>query len=342
MPAACSPRVVIVGNPGEVHVGRHLCTAARNRRIDATLCDTTKAYNAPTPLRVLNWRLRGHRPTWLSRFSREVLRTCREMRPTVVIATGIAPIDRQTLQSIGALGIERLLYLTDDPWNPAHEAHWFFDALGMYDRVFTPRMIMDDLVRAGCRAVEYLPFGYAPDVHFPEPPQTPEERRRFSSDIVFVGAADRDRVRWMEPLVASGWHVALYGAYWERYSGTRSAARGPADARTVRLAIGGSRTSLCLVRTANRDGHSMRSLEVPAIGACMLVEDTPEHRSLFGADRDAVLYVTEPAEVGERLKTLQPAEGSRLASAARAIVTGGRHTWSDRLDTMMRAVTSVE
>ena len=41
------------------------------------------------------------------------------------------------LGAIGRLGIERINFLTDDPWNPAHHAPWFMKALPEYDEVFT-------------------------------------------------------------------------------------------------------------------------------------------------------------------------------------------------------------
>jgi len=141
----------------------------------------------------------------------------------------------------------------------------------------------------------------------------------------------------MAPLISAGFRVALYGGYWERHSQTRRAARGMADAATVRKAIGGGATTLCLVRRANRDGHSMRSFEVPAIGACMLVEDTAEHREIFGDSRNAVDYVNSPEDAVQRVRVLllDRCERDRLTRSAHALIASGHHTWSDRLKTML-------
>ena len=331
--------VLIVGNAGEVHVGRHLLHAAGESGIEATLCDTTTAYAGSTLTRAFNWRLRGRRPANITEFSRQVVQVCRERQPAAVIATGLAPLDATAMRAIGEMGIRRVNFLTDDPWNETHYASWFMDVLDQDDVVFTPRTAnVDDLRGAGCRWVGYLPFAYAPDIHFTDPPATDNERMRFEADVVFVGGADRDRVDWMAPLISAGFRVALYGGYWDRHSQTRGAARGMADAATVRKAIGGGATTLCLVRRANRDGHSMRSFEVPAIGACMLVEDTVEHRTIFGEARQAVEYVTSPDEAVARITALLPdrTERHRLTSSAHALIASGNHTWSDRLRTMLK------
>jgi len=338
-----SQRIVIVGNPDEVHVGRHLLQAAHALGIDARLCDTTAAYSGSRLRRTVDWRWRGRRPANMTAFSRRVVATCRECRPACVIATGIAPVDAEAMQALGGLGIRRVNFLTDDPWNQAHFAPWFMDALIHYDDVRTPRTAnIDDLRRHGCRHVAYLPFAYAPDIHFNDPPANDDERQHFDADVVFVGGADRERVTWIAPLIAAGFRVALYGGYWERHAETRSAARGMADAATVRKAVGGSATALCLVRRANRDGHSMRSFEVPAIGACMLVEDTAEHRQIFGEAGATVEYVTSPESACDRTKRLldDQCKRHRLSRSVHDLIAAGHHTWSDRLTAILEGRTA--
>jgi spore maturation protein CgeB len=334
-----SSSIVIVGNPDEVHVGRHLLHAAGEIGLDATLCDTNRAYSASTLRRAFNWRVRGRRPANLTEFSRQVVAECQARRPMSLVATGLAPVNAESMRAIGKMGIRRINYLTDDPWNEAHYAPWFMDVLAECDAIFTPRTAnVTDLREAGCRWVEYLPFAYAPDIHFPDPPTTEDERQRFESDVVFAGGADDDRVAWMAPLISAGFRVALYGGYWDRHAETRSVARGMANAATLRKAIGGGATALCLVRRANRDGHSMRSFEVPAIGACMLVEDTVEHHQIFGEPGQAVQYVSSPKAAVERVGALlnDDCNRNRLNRTAHALITSGRHTWSDRLRAMLK------
>jgi spore maturation protein CgeB len=85
----------------------------------------------------------------------------------------------------------------------------------------------------------------------------------------------------------------------------------------------------------------MRSLEIAAIGGCMLAEDTTEHRELFGAEGEAVLYFGAPAEAATKARSLidNPAERQRLAAALHARIVGGGHTYRDRLGAMTATAT---
>lgn len=283
------------------------------------------------------WWLLGHRPPRLASFSADVLRICQQLRPRYLLTTGLAPVNRMALEAIGSLGINRLNYLTDDPWNPAFRARWFFEALPMYDTVFSARRAnMADLERLGCRAVRYMPFGFDPKLCYPQPADA-SESSRLVADILFVGGADRDRIPFIAALAAAGFSTALYGDQWERFPETQPHYCGYADPQTLRQATGAAKIALCLVRRANRDGHVMRSFEIPAIGACMLVEDTQEHREIFGPDGEAVVYFRSIPEMIDKARWLldRPAERQRLAAAAHTRIAAGRHTYQDRLAAML-------
>src|SRR5207237_9229724 len=119
-----------------------------------------------------------------------------------------------------------------------------------------------DLRKHGCALVSYLPFAYAPQVHYSEPPHTDETDGDFSADVAFAGGADPDRVSLVAALIRDGFTVALYGGYWDRYPETRQATRGHAGPQTLRKAIGAAQVALRPVRRANSDGDSMRPLAV--------------------------------------------------------------------------------
>jgi len=236
------------------------------------------------------------------------------------------------------LGVERLNYLTDDPWNPAHKAPWFMRALLHYDHVFSPRRSnLKDLRKFGCPKISHLPFAYSREIHFSELPVGSEEQQRFSSDIIFAGGADPERKPYLAELIKEGLRVALYGGYWERYRETKAHAMGHADPHTLRKAVAGAKVALCLVRRANRDGHSMRTFELAAMGACILAEDTEEHREILGQDGEAVVYFRTIPEMVQRSRWLieHPQERMRLAHAARNRIVMGQNTYRDRLRAML-------
>jgi len=328
-------KLLIVGNDGGTNIGGSLLRAARGLAIDSELVAARRAMEAAVWLRRANWWLRGRRPTRLDEFSRDLVSTVRSARPEWLLTTGVAPCHRAALDAIGAAGVRRLNYLTDDPFNPAQRAPWFLNALPAYDHVFSPRRSnIADLLRLGCRDVSYLPFGYDPDLHHPD---WGPGAGKSESDVMFAGGADRDRRPYIAALIATGLTVALYGDYWEGFPESRAHARGHADPSTLCRATGSAKVALCLVRRANRDGHTMRSFEIPAVGACMLAEDTQEHRKIFGREGEAVAYFSTATDMLDKLRWLLACdqERSRLAAVAHHLITKGEHTYKDRLLAML-------
>lgn len=327
--------MVIVGNPEPFHLGAHLLRAACGLGWPTELVDTQRAYTGSRWLRALLWRLAGRRPARLHAFSREVEAACMGTKCTHLLTTGLAPVHAEELRELGRRGVKRINYLSDDPWNPAHRAPWFLTALREYDVVFNPRrQNLEDLHRHGCRRVEYLPFGYDPELHTPADGATAEER---AVDVLFAGGADADRLPYARALVAGGLNVALYGGYWDRHADLRPHWRGHADLPTLCRVTPAAKLVLCLVRRANRDGHAMRSFEAPAMRGCLLMEDTPEHRELFGADGECVVYFRDIDGMVAKAKELLPRveERARLAAAAHRRICSGGHTYTDRLRTML-------
>ncbi len=331
-------RLLIVGHTETMHVGSHLGRAADALSVVAEICDAANAYAGPAWRRRADWWLRGRRPVRLEAFSTEVVQAARRFQPTMVLTTGVAPVHTKALDALGEMGIVRANFLTDDPWNPAHRAPWFFEALGHYDHVFSPRQAnLADLGRVGQAEVHYLPFGYDPAVHFVEPPASADEASGYAADVMLAGGADPDRVAVIAALVGAGLGVAVYGGYWDTFAETAGSARGRLDAAGLRRATGAATVCLGLVRRANRDGHAMRSFEVPAMGGCLLAEDTSEHRAIFGPEGAAVLYFTTPNHAASQARRLvaDPDLRQRLANRAHALVAGGGHTYRDRLAVLL-------
>jgi spore maturation protein CgeB len=136
----------------------------------------------------------------------------------------------------------------------------------------------------------------------------------------------------------------VYGGYWHKRAISGAHARGIADVATLRRATSAASVTLCLVRRANRDGHVMRSFEIPACGGCMLADDTPEHQSIFGPEGETVTYFQTAEEMVEKARWLlgHQRARSRLASAAHALVRSGDHSYAQRLRTMLAAESATQ
>jgi hypothetical protein len=293
-------------------------------------------HTVPLIIRRVKFRFVGGLPLGYRQFNRDILAAARDLGPEIVLITGSTPVIASTLQELkGRNGAVVVNYATDDPFNGLARAGWGATNIPLYDLyACTKRAIMDDVRAAGCRHVAFVPFGYEPSLHFLDEFGSAEESEGFSSDVVFVGGADRDRHPYFEALVRGipDLRLHLYGLYWDRNRTLARYARGLALGRDFRLALGGTKIAPCLVRRANRDGHVMRSFEVPACGAFMLAERTAEHQEFFREGEEAA-YFGSPAElvdkVGYYLK--HDEERQRMAEAAYRKVTGGKHTYFDRL-----------
>jgi spore maturation protein CgeB len=324
-------RLLIAGNLGGTNVGDSFFHAAQSMGLVVRVVETRHAFAGFSLWRAFNWRVLGHRPAALGRYSRMLRTVLAEFRPAVLLATGIAPVTAKLLADAKKAGVRCINYLTDDPWNPDQCSRWFFQALPFYDAVFSPRRAnLDDLRAAGCARVEYLPFAYDP--RFAHPVEVTVNGDE--PDVVFVGGADPERAPILGRLIAAGFRVAIYGSYWETYAETRAATCGQVAPATLCRATATAKLALCLVRRANRDGHVMRTYEIAAIAACMLAEDTPEHRDILG---DTAVYFRDTDELIAHARELvrDPARRARLATAVRERITGGRNTYADRLSQML-------
>jgi spore maturation protein CgeB len=81
----------------------------------------------------------------------------------------------------------------------------------------------------------------------------------------------------------------------------------------------------------------MRTFEIPAVGACMVVEDTQDHRAIFGDEGERVILFQSPLEMVEKTRLLlnDHDRRSKLREAVHAHIVTGHNMYADRLRTMM-------
>jgi spore maturation protein CgeB len=337
--ATDSMRLMIVGHPGPSHVGGHLVDAARELGIEPTVVDVRGA-DGSRALQALSWRLRDRRPAGHRAFVAATLAEARRVRPSLILATGQVPLGADALRVLGENGARRVNFLTDDPFNPRLRARWFLASLGEYDALYSPRHAnLAELRSASLRPVSYLPFACNPRQHHPDDAAEPSVHDR----LLFIGGADDDRAAILREVVSSGVAVTLIGGYWDRYRDLRGSHLGFAGPETINRVTRSAHACLILVRRANRDGHVMRSFEAAAAGGCLLVEDTADHRELYGEDGTSALFFRTPADIVERVRWLftHPEARRRLADHARHRIglTAG-HTYTDRLRRIIEDATA--
>jgi len=289
-------------------------------------------------------RLLGYRrhPVSSSVLNEALMTTAADFRPNLVVVVmgfHIAPeVIAAIRDEIGAITVN---YATDDPFNWRIGTPELIQSIPHYDVYATTKQaIIPDVKRAGGRDVRYVRFGYKSSVHFYDPPVLPDEQKRFSADVAFAGEADADRLPFFRALLRAIPHLnlALYGGLWNRDGELRRYFRGPVRGRDFRMAHGGAKVVVNLVRRENRDDHVMRTFEAPACGAFMLHERTESHLDIYKEGRDAAFFGSSEElidKVRYYLRHDHERERIRQAGYARTISAG--HSYRNRLEQILQA-----
>lgn len=288
--------------------------------------------------RILAPLLRG-RPSGRGLLRRRLVRACKNFKPDLLLAIKGAALDAELLQEIRARTASLLvMYSTDHPFNANVCPPGYVAALKYWDVIATPRSSTIPQIRAHCSGdVFHLPFGYDTCLHHPESPASDSERAGYSSDVLFAGGCDRDRIPFLHPLAElDGLDVHYYGGYYQFTAALRRRDHGYASGRLYRLALSLTKVALCLVRRANCDGHVMRTFETPACGAFMLAERTDEHMSLFEEDREAAFF-SSPEELLDKAQFYIRHDSARASIARNGYhrVVSQPNTYSDRLSVLL-------
>jgi spore maturation protein CgeB len=266
-----------------------------------------------------------------------MVKTARRIQPDVIVVTKGAFLAPETLATVKSDTDAVLVnYATDDPFNPKVSSSRLLASLPYFDvYACTKRAIMVDVLAAGCPLAVYVPFAYKPALHFPEDSKETKERLRYECEVAFIGTADPDRFSYFETLIRAipGLNLKIYGTYWNRHPRLRRYHHGVARGREFRLALSGARIALNPLRQANRDGHTMRSFELPACGAFMLAERTDEHAALFREGSEMACFGSDEELVDHvRHYLANPEERDAIAANGLRAVNLGRHTYADRLE----------
>ncbi len=189
-----------------------------------------------------------------------------------------------------------LSYNLDDPTGRRDGNLWrtLLRALPAYDLCVVVRDESTTEYRAlGVRNLLQVYRGYDEVAHAPEPFSAADEAA-WRAPVVFVGTWMPERGGFLAQLLRSGVPLAIYGNRWEKAPEWRvlqRALRGHAvlGAGYVK-AIRYAQVSLGLVSQGNRDLHTQRSAEIPAIGGLLCAERTREHVQMYSDGVEAVFW----------------------------------------------------
>jgi spore maturation protein CgeB len=285
---------------------------------------------------------------WRGRFNRGLIARVRHSHPDLVLVFKGIELSCRTLEDLRRLPGRPVLV----NWNPdspfdttaSNTSRQLVESIQLYDIYFIwDRDLFAPLREAGARRVEYLPFGYDPDVHHPVD-LTAAEREQNRSQVCFIGGYTPHRAALLETL--TGFDVKIWGPNW-RWLPSRSPLRnvlqgGWTHGEEMSRAFSAADIVLNFIRPQNGQAHNMRTFEAPATGSLMLSTRTRDQLGWLPEGR-AAAYFDTPAGLAEQTAyyLANPVRRSKVAAEGHRIVTTGGHTYADRMRELIAAVRSL-
>ena len=223
-------------------------------------------------------------------------------------------------------------YNVDDPYGSRDGRKWrlYLKSVPHYDLVAVVRSPnVEEARRFGARDVMLVNRSADEVAHAPRSLSS-EDRKRWASDVVFVGTWMPERGPFMAKLVNAGVPLTLYGDRWQRaveWPTLQPHWRGSGlyNQDDYSRACQCAKVCLGLLSSENRDTVTQRSFEIPYLGGVFCAQRTEEHLSLYEENKEAVFW-SSPEECAAQCKRLLAddawREQLRIAGQARCIRNG--------------------
>jgi spore maturation protein CgeB len=221
-----------------------------------------------------------------------------------------------------------LNYNVDDPYGTRDANNWmqYRRAVRAYDLVVVVRKENVEEARSlGARKV-LMVFRSADEIAHAPIQLSEKERAKWTTDVLFVGTAFPERGPFFAKLVSYGVPLSIYGHHWEKlkeWKTIRPYWKGLSlvEKYTYAAAIVAAKVNLGLLSKGNRDLHTQRSLEIPALGGLFCAERTEEHLALYEEDKEAVFW-SSAEECAAKCRALLADEAWR-----RSVAENGRRRY---------------
>jgi hypothetical protein len=199
-------------------------------------------------------------------------------------------------------------YNNDDPFGGRDKKKWrlYLEAVPHYDLLAVVRPVnVAEAYSLGAKKVLQV-FMAVDELDGPRE-ITPQDRRRFPHEVLFIGTWMPERGPFLQELLRAGVPLAIYGNDWQKapeWPALQTVWQGPAIYGDDYLkAIQLAKVSLGLLSKGNRDLHTTRTFEIPYCGGLLCAERTSEHLQLYQEDIEAV-YWSDVQECIEKSKKI--------------------------------------
>jgi spore maturation protein CgeB len=187
-------------------------------------------------------------------------------------------------------------YVIDDPFGNRDAARFtaYRKSLRFYDLCVVVR---PDNAReaqaAGARKVLRVFMSADELAHAPRAISA-EDRQRWGSEVLFLGTWFPERGPFLLELLQKGVPVTIRGTNWHKapeWPALKAAWKGGAiQGDDYAKAIQCAKVNIGLLSKGNRDLHTTRSLEIPALGGLLCAERTSEHLGMYLEGKEALFW----------------------------------------------------
>jgi len=334
--------VVLPMYGGSLPVGRYCASALSGLGHLVEVFEAPEFYpsfRALKGLKVTTDRLQYLENSYLQVVSQAVLAKVETFEPDLVLALAQAPLSLQALKRLKRDGVTTAMWFVEDfrlfTYWQAYAPYYDFFAVLQKDE------ILEALQKIGVQNALYLPMAAQPDVHRKlELPAA--ERRKFGSDVSFMGAgypnrrkAFRDLVRFDFKLWGTDWEGDAVLAPYVQMAGARVSSEDCVrifNAAKVNINLHSSIQAKEIV--TGGDFVNPRTFEVAACGAFQLVDRRSLMAELFAEDELAIFDRMEDLAPRIEYFLAHPEEREAIARRGQARVLKD-HTYAMRMKTLI-------
>lgn len=275
----------------------------------------------------------------LNRLNNRLLSLASDSKPDLCLVAGGNRILPETVQKIKNLGIQTVLWTIDAP----REFQQILDAAPFYDFVFCGGTEAQELLaRARFKKIYWLPFACDPEVHKPMDMDS-EEKKRWGSDVSFMGSYYPNRARILEKIDDSD--LRIWGPGWDKLDHNSPLKKRATDTQLKpeewKKIFSSSKISIAI---HFQDGETLchqaspRVYEALACRSFLLVDDQKDVKSLF-QDRKHLVIFKETEDLRQKITYYldQSDERKKIASQGHEEIVH-KHTYLHRMQEMFSVI----
>jgi spore maturation protein CgeB len=274
-------------------------------------------------------------------WSRRVLNELRgnASNEAIVILFNLAGLSEPDIRLLSQIQNVRLVgYFSDSPFGmPPKERGLVFKCLPLFQTVVTfARGLVPVFYQFGAKQVLRIPFGYCRYTHLANPREVAVSA---SNRVYYFGTWTPSIEPWLEHLLS--FDLAIEGTHWKNARNRElkrlGAKRHPAMGAEMRRAVRDAAVVVNFVRAQHGCFHSMKTFELPAMGACVVSNRTEEQLEFFRENVDMMFFDT-PEEMVDKVRYLlaNPDITQRMRISALSAVKG--NSYHDRAKFLLNLI----